>query len=547
MNIESSNPVADSTSSAIAASAQPAVQVTATNAASHLKYFGHLHTENGRQNEVVNHTNLSVIFWSDYNQLVRDLAIVKDKGNKAVISTPVLYAPSAEGGYYTLDQFAETKWLGFMSRLVADGFFKPSENEVEQGTVIGFYPVDEPEQNKLKDANGAPSPVLAQIVNIIRRNNQSQYGALAVCTSINYGDAIAGLRLFDWIGIDEYTPGDGQSTSEDFYLYWFRRLQSDLQLNTKQRMFVVPCAYVAQSNGENANEQNEVVKAHDPFRMYAYAQSDPTVLAIVTFLWNTGYDETGGFIGLGSGDYRLQSYRQSWDQIGRQVKYSHANAQWIGHLIPSTMIAGKPYDVRVDMRNTGNVKWELGEVFLGTQNPQDNFIWGAHRVWLPSRIEPNQTAIMVFSVMAPSTPGVYNLQGRMVGDHGNWFGDYSPNVAVNVIAEQTNAQWIGHLIPNSMVAGCIYDIRVDMRNTGNTAWELGEVFLGTQNPQDNTIWGAHRVWLPSRIQPGEIAVMVFPVRAPTTPGVYNLQGRMVNSRNHWFGDWTPNVAVSVVA
>ncbi|CAK7026998.1 hypothetical protein [Saezia sanguinis] len=536
MDTGTSNPIAgeDKASSAIATSVQPAAQATVASAASHLKYFGHLHTQNGRQNEVVNHTNLSVIFWSDYNQLVRDLAVVKDKGNKAVISTPVLYAPSAEGGYYTLDQFAETKWLGFMNRLVADGFFKPNEDEVEQGTVIGFYPVDEPEENKLGDVNGSPSPVLVNILNIIRGNNHSQHAPIAVCSGVNYGNAIAGLKLYNWIGLDAHLD------TEEQYFIKFNQLQSMLNLHSKQRMFLVPCASITpDANGSFP----EIL--HNPFTMLSHAQSNPAVIAIVAYLWNSV--SADNVIGLGEGDARLQNSRQWWDQIGRQVKYSHANAQWIGHLIPSTMIAGKPYDVRVDMRNTGNVKWELGEVFLGTQNPQDNFIWGAHRVWLPSRIEPNQTAIMVFPVMAPSTPGVYNLQGRMVGDHGNWFGDYTPNVAVNVIAEQTNAQWIGHLIPNSMVAGCIYDIRVDMRNTGNTVWELGEVFLGTQNPQDNTIWGAHRVWLPSRIQPGEIAVMVFPVRAPTTPGVYNLQGRMVNSRNHWFGDWTPNVAVSVVA
>ena len=78
-----------------------------------------------------------------------------------------------------------------------------------------------------------------------------------------------------------------------------------------------------------------------------------------------------------------------------------------------------------------------------------------------------------------------------------------------------------------------------MRNTGSMTWEPGTVYLGTQSPSDNVIWGANRVWIPRPIKPGEIAEITFTVRAPLSPGYYVMQGRMIAEGITWFGDWTP--------
>ena len=45
---------------------------------------------------------------------------------------------------------------------------------------------------------------------------------------------------------------------------------------------------------------------------------------------------------------------------------------------------------------------------------------------------PGGEATLNFTVTAPSTPGTYNFQRRMVHECVTWFGDLSPNVAVSV-------------------------------------------------------------------------------------------------------------------
>jgi len=105
-------------------------------------------------------------------------------------------------------------------------------------------------------------------------------------------------------------------------------------------------------------------------------------------------------------------------------------------------------------------------------------------------------------------------------------------------------------VPATMIAGQTYNVSVTMRNDGDTTWTEGGLYrLGSQNPQDNTNWNNGRVYLPAgvAVAPGAEHTFNFPVTAPTTPDTFNFQWRMVQDAVEWFGDYTPNVAVSVSA
>jgi len=100
-----------------------------------------------------------------------------------------------------------------------------------------------------------------------------------------------------------------------------------------------------------------------------------------------------------------------------------------------------------------------------------------------------------------------------------------------------------------MTAGEIYSVSVTMENVGASTWtEAANYRLGSQNPQDNNTWGLNRVYLASgeSVVPGQNKTFTFNVTAPSTPGVYNFQWRMVQDGVEWFGEKTSNVAVSVV-
>ncbi|HEX8919947.1 MAG TPA: LamG-like jellyroll fold domain-containing protein [Pyrinomonadaceae bacterium] len=447
-------------------------------------------------------------------------------------------------------------------------------------------------------------------------------------------------------------------------------------------------------------------------------------------------------------------------------------ATFISQAFPSSVVAGRAYYASITMRNTGTSTWSTsGNFSLGSQNPQDNQTWGMARVALPGTIAPGADATFIITFVAPSTPGTYNFQWRMVQDYVAWFGDYTGNQSVVVKAPTPPsalsmvAQWkfdegsgttvadatgngntgalvsgptwsagkvgsgslsfdgvddrvtvaanstlldvgnnftisfwayprsthqidaegytwggtsgqryafaprygpgndagagisvgtngvsvyehsgnympaslvyqgtlsgwthitlvyenkqprlyingvlvrtgltssrsniilhpqdmggmsygyydgllddvrvynqvlsandiqtlatesafVSQSIPTSMTAGQTYPVTVTMRNTGTTTWTSADnVALGTQNPQDNTTWGSTplgngRVNLPATVAPGSDATFTFNVTAPSTPGTYNFQRRMVRGASGWFGEVTQNVVVTVNA
>jgi Bacterial Ig domain/Ig-like domain from next to BRCA1 gene len=125
------------------------------------------------------------------------------------------------------------------------------------------------------------------------------------------------------------------------------------------------------------------------------------------------------------------------------------NAQFVSQSTPTTMTAGECYTVSVTMKNTGTSTWTRGGNYrLGSQHPQDNLIWGLGRVDLdPSdAIAPGQSKTFTFDVMALGTPGTYNFQWRMLREHVEWFGEFTPNVMINVADETTDTNVTGETI-----------------------------------------------------------------------------------------------------
>ena len=126
-----------------------------------------------------------------------------------------------------------------------------------------------------------------------------------------------------------------------------------------------------------------------------------------------------------------------------QADYS---AAFVSQTTPSFVAVLSPAPVVVTMRNTGTATWYQteGDVFLATQEPQDNYYWciqgnrygsqSGNRVLLPHDVPPNQEVTFNFVVMplgcrfaAPSP-----LRFRMLSQLHGTFGDETPDPQVVV-------------------------------------------------------------------------------------------------------------------
>jgi hypothetical protein len=109
------------------------------------------------------------------------------------------------------------------------------------------------------------------------------------------------------------------------------------------------------------------------------------------------------------------------------------DAAFVSQSVPGEMTAGQAYPVSVTMNNVGDTTWTADAGYrLGSQNPQDNTTWGFSRVELPGPVAPGQQVTFQFTVTAPADPGTYDFQWRMVQDAVEWFGDFTPDVPVQV-------------------------------------------------------------------------------------------------------------------
>jgi len=165
------------------------------------------------------------------------------------------------------------------------------------------------------------------------------------------------------------------------------------------------------------------------------------------------------------------------------------DAEFVSQSVPLTLAPGQSTVVSLVMKNTGTNTWTAaGNYKLGTQNPQDNGIWGANRVNLDTAelIAPGQQKTFALQITAPATPGVYNLQLRMVQEYIEWFGGYSGNVAVVVGSSDTVTYYHNDAAGTPLLA---------TDAGGNLLWKANYLPYGDKlnNPagsSDNGLWYA---------------------------------------------------------
>jgi hypothetical protein len=110
-----------------------------------------------------------------------------------------------------------------------------------------------------------------------------------------------------------------------------------------------------------------------------------------------------------------------------------------------------------------------------------------------------------------------------------------------------NAKFIGFQnLPTTLAPGQTFTATAVFENNGTNTWSIAAGYkLGAQNPQDNTTWSTNRVALPGSIGPGQWAYISMNLRAPSTPGSYNFQWKMLREGVAWFGGLSTNQVITV--
>ena len=235
------------------------------------------------------------------------------------------------------------------------------------------------------------------------------------------------------------------------------------------------------------------------------------------------------------------------------------SAAFVSQTVPSFIELLKPASVSVTMQNTGTATWYQadGDVFLATQEPQDNYYWciqgnpyGSHsgnRVLLPNDVAPNEEVTFTFIVKplgcvfsAPSP-----LRFRMLSQLHGTFGEETPDPKVSV---STASEFVGQQVPAIVPAGAIVLVTETFKNTTTTTWQTTDGYtLQSASPAGNTVWKVGAVPLPAAVAPGDSVTFTFYITVPATVGDYNFQWQLSAPDGTPFGGISPATDVQVIA
>ncbi len=242
--------------------------------------------------------------------------------------------------------------------------------------------------------------------------------------------------------------------------------------------------------------------------------------------------------------------------------------------IPARMTAGSTATVRVEVRNTGTAEtWTETNLYrLGRLAGKDDFALvdgngdyaPRDRVRLQANqaVAPGTTHTFTFQIVAPTTPGTYELGLGFVKDGVAYFGEeYLQTIEVAAdytVATNLDGKVVSTTIPAQMEAGKSEEVTVAVRNTGaGESWNAASLYRlgraeGSANFPMTSVIGdgslKDRAFIESGItvRPGDLYFFQCGITAPAATGAQTLKLRMVKDGVTWFGD-TFSKSVTVVA
>ena len=234
------------------------------------------------------------------------------------------------------------------------------------------------------------------------------------------------------------------------------------------------------------------------------------------------------------------------------------SAAFVSQTAPAVVQFQTPASASITMRNTGTATWYQaeGDVFLATQEPQDNYYWciqdnryGSHsgnRVLLPYDVAPDQEVTFDFVIkpLACGFTATPPFRFRMLSQTYGTFGEETPDAFITVT---TGAEFVSQQVPTIVPAGGSIRVTETFKNTGPNGWLTTDGYVLAPVPASDSTWGVKSVALPAAVAPGATVTFAFGVVAPAAPGTYSFQWQVNLPAGVPYGFASPPTSVQVVA
>jgi len=273
------------------------------------RWYGYFFN-NHHVSQNADHTNITMVGATIENEVhddqvakaisfVRDGALeAKNNGEKAMVDVEsIVFMVGTDSGHQCYKGNASAGGVGgdfdtLVQDLIADGTLVA--NDPEHSTVIAFYVADEPNDTCLHDLinpdfTRVPDGPLVNAVTAIRQNQDTLNFPLATIVQDtggngSYDTVIAGLGLFDWIGLDDYGRGTSDFINDFQYMEQFIT-DNPYGSGTTRHFFMVPAvSYGAGSFGPYIGGAPA---------LYQEFANDHRIIGIMPFKWSADTDSNG--------------------------------------------------------------------------------------------------------------------------------------------------------------------------------------------------------------------------------------------------------------